>query len=115
MSERWLQLEDRAEVRPGGVEARGRIPDDSPFFSGHFPGNPMVPGIALLALVRRALAPERAVTGFRRVKFRQGRHRGGVFTVSVDLATRAFEVTAADDGERLCDGLVQLAEGPDAP
>lgn len=113
MSERWLQLDHRA-VRPGRVEARGLIPDDSPFFSGHFPGNPMVPGIALLALVRLALAPERTVTGFRRVKFRQSRHRGGAFTVSVDLATNGFVVAAADDGEQLCDGLVQL-EGPDAP
>lgn len=31
------------------------IPEGSPFFAGHFPGHPILPGIAHLALVARAL------------------------------------------------------------
>jgi predicted hotdog family 3-hydroxylacyl-ACP dehydratase len=31
------------------------IPPDSPFFAGHFPGHPILPGIAHLALVAQAL------------------------------------------------------------
>ena len=31
------------------------IPEGSPFFAGHFPGHPILPGIAHLALLARAL------------------------------------------------------------
>lgn len=40
----------------GGWLLRVRVPEDSPLFAGHFPGQPIVPGIAHLALVARALA-----------------------------------------------------------
>jgi len=109
----WLELRDAAEARPGRIEARGLIPDDSLFFSGHFPDNPVVPGIALLGLVKLALAealPGREVTGFRRVKFRRVLQRGGALELTVEVAPGRdgkFEVAAA--GELLCDGLVALS------
>lgn len=37
---------------------RVEIPADSPFFAGHFPGHPILPGIAHPLLVARALSPE---------------------------------------------------------
>ena len=117
MDASWLELREVAEVRPGRIEARGLIPDDSPFFSGHFPGNPVVPGIALLGLVKAALAaalPGREVTGFRRVKFRRVLQRGGALEAAIEVGPGGgakFEVAA--EGELLCDGLVALspAEG----
>jgi 3-hydroxyacyl-[acyl-carrier-protein] dehydratase len=33
-----------------------RIPESSPLFAGHFPGHPILPGVAHLALVTRALS-----------------------------------------------------------
>ena len=51
-----------------GEEGRFRIeiPAASPLFTGHFPGQPILPGIAHLALVERALgAPLAAVRAFR--------------------------------------------------
>jgi predicted hotdog family 3-hydroxylacyl-ACP dehydratase len=33
-----------------------QVPDDGPWFAGHFPGRPILPGIAVLALVAQALA-----------------------------------------------------------
>lgn len=69
----WLQLSGEAEC----VVASARFPRDSDWFSGHFPGNPIVPGVALIALVEEAvIARERsegrslAITGVRRVRFR---------------------------------------------
>lgn len=50
------------EVTASGAEADGgwviavRIPAGTPLCDGHFPGHPIVPGVAQLALVERALA-----------------------------------------------------------
>lgn len=40
---------------PAHPNLRIEIPVDSPFFAGHFPGHPVLPGIAHLAFVARAL------------------------------------------------------------
>lgn len=40
-------------VLPGPVSVPLRIEDDAPWFAGHFPGAPILPGIAHLALVER--------------------------------------------------------------
>jgi len=69
----WLQLSGEAER----VVASARFPNDSEWFSGHFPDNPIVPGVALIALVGEAVSErERSegrslvITGVRRVRFR---------------------------------------------
>lgn len=48
---------------------------DSPWFQGHFPGNPILPGIAQLALVKAVVAQAAGtaitVKALRRVRYRQ--------------------------------------------
>lgn len=47
-----------------GVEGRGgrfHVPADHPAFAGHFPGQPVLPGVALLAFVMRALEGQPAL------------------------------------------------------
>lgn len=44
------------------------IPAEHPALAGHFPGNPIVPGVLLLAEVMRALEPVRP-TGIAQAKF----------------------------------------------
>lgn len=70
----WLRFSGTAER----VAAAARFPRDSDWFSGHFPGNPIVPGVALIALAKEAvMAWERGegrsatIPGIRRVRFRQ--------------------------------------------
>jgi 3-hydroxyacyl-[acyl-carrier-protein] dehydratase len=50
------------------------VPADGPLFEGHFPGRPILPGIAELALVASALAPEGAPTDVAAIPF--ARFRG---------------------------------------
>jgi len=40
-----------------------RVPAETRLVAGHFPGHPIVPGVALLALVARALADWRGAAG----------------------------------------------------
>src|SRR3954463_10708809 len=44
-------------------------PAESPFFAGHFPGHPILPGIAHLSFVERALGS--AITAARSVRLRR--------------------------------------------
>lgn len=46
------------------------VPADGPLFEGHFPGRPILPGIAELVLVAQALSPETGVSGIPFARFR---------------------------------------------
>jgi 3-hydroxymyristoyl/3-hydroxydecanoyl-(acyl carrier protein) dehydratase len=60
------------------ISAEAAVPPESKWFDGHFPGNPILPGIAQLALVSDALrefahgrGDDMPVVGISRVRFRQ--------------------------------------------
>jgi 3-hydroxymyristoyl/3-hydroxydecanoyl-(acyl carrier protein) dehydratase len=97
----------------GGAERerlfRVEIPGDSPLFSGHFPGHPILPGIAHLAMAERALgAPLAAI---RSLKLRRPVAPGEVLALSLkdpegDGWTR-FELRR--DGEAVSGGAIRTA------
>src|SRR3977135_1476334 len=50
---RFVDAVDRLE--PGkGIQAHYRVTGEEPFLAGHFPGNPVFPGVPQLAAVARA-------------------------------------------------------------
>jgi len=57
------------------VTARVDVPEASRWFDGHFPEEPILPGIAQLALVmevlKKAFGPKTAAIRFSRVRFKQ--------------------------------------------
>jgi len=114
---------DRVLTREPGVEAAGErvfLPED-PMFRGHFPGNPIVPGVilteALAQLAGIAGASERGflLSAIRSMKFpaparpgekillsaRQTGGLGGLFQ---------FAVRAEVDGRTVAEGQVVLNE-----
>ena len=59
------------------LTAAASVPADSIWYSGHFPGTPLLPGIAILALVKEAISEAElregkqvVMTGVGRVRFR---------------------------------------------
>jgi len=50
-----------ASAAPAAAPGAITIPADHPAFAGHFPGHPVLPGVALLSLVMQALAAQPAL------------------------------------------------------
>jgi len=59
----------------GQMTLEAQVPPDSPWFDGHFPNDPTLPGIAQLELaidtIRLAKKRNITVTGFKRVRFKR--------------------------------------------
>ena len=77
MKEIWHSLDCIVRIDPDKVAVDTMVRADSPWFSGHFPGWPILPGIAMLSMVTEAvLYDERyqdakvKITGIKRVRFR---------------------------------------------
>jgi 3-hydroxyacyl-[acyl-carrier-protein] dehydratase len=76
--DKWHSLECRARDGADGVVADALVEPGSPWFSGHFPGWPILPGIAMLSMVGETVQRDEhkrgmkvRITGVKRVRFRQ--------------------------------------------
>lgn len=85
------------------------VPPDSPFFAGHFPGQPILPGIAHLALVARALG-DPPIAEVKTLKLRKPVGPGDVLDLTLDEGR--FELRRG--GEVVSNGVVTLG-GEEVP
>lgn len=92
------------------------VPAESIWFQGHFPGDPLLPGIAQLYLVmetlREALKTEIRLTGLKRVRFKRVIRPEETIAIAVDSVQDKpglyrFHLTVA--GESACSGLMTTA------
>lgn len=71
----WYDLAVRAQKDGQALSAEVCVPSGSPWFDGHFPGAPVLPGIAQLGmvfdLIRHAFEGPVRVTEVSRVRFKQ--------------------------------------------
>jgi acyl-coenzyme A synthetase/AMP-(fatty) acid ligase len=76
------------------------VPSNHPAFAGHFPGHPVLPGAALLALVLETLGPRAAAPGTRidNAKFLRPVLPGATLTLVLNESTRGtgFELRQGD-------------------
>lgn len=110
---------------PGeSAEAVKTFPPDEPFFRGHFPGDPLVPGVILA----EALAQTAGIAAGQPGKaFRLSAIKGMKFVAPVrpgeEIALQArktaavgglsqFEVRAQVAGRTVAEGIVVLSDGP---
>ena len=92
------------------------IPADSPFFAGHFPGHPIFPGIAHLALVAQALGGV-SIAEIPSLRLRSPVRPGDVLAAKIDGpaddGTVRFELRR--DDEVVSNGTLRLGSGGEAP
>lgn len=78
MKDQWQLLQEVQAKEQNRIEAKAFVPTDSLWFSGHFPGEPILPGMALIHLVWQAIVRDAGKRGeevrldtVKRVRFTQ--------------------------------------------
>jgi 3-hydroxyacyl-[acyl-carrier-protein] dehydratase len=70
----WYKLHNINRSAENEISADIHVPSDSPWFDGHFPGEPILPGVAQIGMVleaiRKAQKQELTVSSVRRVRFK---------------------------------------------
>jgi len=71
----WHLVKSLTHSEKNEISADIQVPSESPWFSGHFPGEPILPGVAQIRMVfdtiSNARNREMNVTSVRRVRFKQ--------------------------------------------
>ena len=84
-----------------------------PSIPGHFPGDPLVPGVVMLSVVFEELArrrPDLSICGVRKLKFLRRLAPGTPFTVEFDEPTSGgLRFKCWHNGSVLAEGHLQLA------
>ncbi len=115
----WYSLVAVEKSAAGVVTARVRIHEDGPWFAGHFPGNPVLPGIAQLKIVADVIGSLRhedlELAGLSRVKFRRIVRPGASLELHAEAARGEdryiFRITGPEGD--VCSGTMILAEKHD--
>jgi 3-hydroxymyristoyl/3-hydroxydecanoyl-(acyl carrier protein) dehydratase len=115
MAVMWYKLKNIEKPYSGPIVAEIQVLTDSPWFSGHFPGQPILPGIAQLGMVFDAIChfgnPDMKITHISRVRFKQmirpDDHLHVIVTPQKGQAgSYAFRIMM--DTELACSGLMKV-------
>lgn len=92
------------------------IPSDSPWFDGHFPGEPILPGVAQIGMVfdaiRKAHNQDLIISGVRRVRFKRmirpdDRLKIIATPLRKEMGAYSFRILIQD--ETVCSGVMTVA------
>jgi 3-hydroxyacyl-[acyl-carrier-protein] dehydratase len=117
LESQWSLLKEVKANDNNHIEAIADVPADSPWFSGHFPGEPILPGIALIHLVKQAIIQEALKKGdklqlhaLRRVRFIQPVWPGETLSVSISAEDAdedvLFSFRVVKKENVVCTGLI---------
>lgn len=107
----WYSVES-LQTGKREITARTRVAADSPWFEGHFPKDPILPGIAQLNMVADLIALAREDTirmkGLSRVKFRKIVRPGEVLDIQVEQRNieNQYAFRIVRDNEDICSGMM---------
>lgn len=127
----FLLIDRVLEVHPGEkVVAIKNVTINEPFFEGHFPGNPVMPGV----LITEAMTQCAGILGFKtmgqkpedgkiymyvgsdKLRFKKTVVPGDQLRLEASIITNKrgiwkFDTKATVDGELVCSGIMICAEG----
>jgi 3-hydroxymyristoyl/3-hydroxydecanoyl-(acyl carrier protein) dehydratase len=107
----FIEAEQSAEF---AISAEVKIAADSPWFSGHFPGAPILPGIAQLGMVSDVISKfsknDLYIKSLSRVKFKKLCTPGDVLVIHAlpGKRTNCFSFRIEVREEEICSGVLML-------
>jgi 3-hydroxymyristoyl/3-hydroxydecanoyl-(acyl carrier protein) dehydratase len=112
----WYSLVELTKTGNNEMAARVTTDGDSPWFFGHFPDDPILPGIAQLQMVADLIAASRedkqGLTGLSRIKFRKIVRPGELLDIHATCGNKkdyyAFRISS--EGEDVCSGMMHFAQ-----
>jgi len=119
LGSQWSLLKEIKVKEHNHIEALAEVPVDSPWFSGHFPGEPILPGIALVHIVEQAIIAFAKTKGeqfhlhvLKRVRFTQPVRPGETLMVNITGEETDndifFTFKVANKKDIVCSGLIAV-------
>jgi len=111
----WYEGPFDKQVTDGEIIVHVRVPVNSPWFDGHFPDAPVLPGVAQLGMVHdllcRMMDQPLPVTQVSRVRFKQMIHPGQdlILTVKTGDKNSSHSFRISGDEGLICSGLIRLS------
>ncbi len=97
------------------MQARVTAEADSPWFSGHFPGDPILPGIAQLSMVTESLrtvfGKNGSLESVSRIKFKKIIRPGDIMDIKIRAGGKNnhYSFTISSEHQEVCSGRLVLA------
>jgi 3-hydroxyacyl-[acyl-carrier-protein] dehydratase len=124
MDEIWHSISYKTDTSDREVLAEAYAAAGSPWFSGHFPNDPVLPGIAILSMATDSIKHQESkkgnkirIAGIRRVRFRLPVRPDEVLTVFLSLSDqendRSYQFKVAVSGKTVCTGVVVVEPLPE--
>ncbi|HFQ80321.1 MAG TPA: hypothetical protein ENK33_02990 [Desulfobacterales bacterium] len=107
----WYKL---IQIKQSGTKLTAQVTTDSssPWFAGHFPGTPILPGVAQLGMVADLISKfsqDVYISGLSRIKFKKLIKPGELLSIHISPGrkrnSRSFRIEA---GEEVCTGIITL-------
>jgi len=114
---KWYSLKSVDVLSSNEITMEAEISPDSPWFSGHFPGEPILPGVAQLAMALDAIKKldrkNLRILSVKRVRFKQVIRPDDKLRITVtphkkDTLSYLFRVTV--NGELASNGILMVEE-----
>jgi len=116
MDELWYKIQNFDVSDDAEISLDITVPPDSNWFSGHFPGEPVLPGIAQLGMVfdavNRAGGQKFRITGVRRVRFKQIVRPDDRMHLTIRAQknrTESYDFRIQVNAEVVCTGIMTVA------
>ena len=111
----WYKLNNINRSAANEISADIHIPSDSAWFNGHFPGEPILPGVAQIGMVfdaiRKAHNQELKVSSVRRVRFKsiiRPDDRLKIIAALLKQETGSYSFRILVQDETVCSGVMAV-------
>jgi 3-hydroxyacyl-[acyl-carrier-protein] dehydratase len=110
----WYERSFDKQVTDGEIISHIRVPADSPWFDGHFPEGPVLPGVAQLGMIHdllcRTLDKALPVAKVSRVRFKQmiQPDQALILTVKTGNENSSHSFRISGDEGLICSGQMRL-------